>query len=907
MKAWQPLWSLTLLLVMIVGVGSPAWAQVPDNAAIGPGWYRGGATLDMDFIHDQYWLNGTNYADGGSPVGTALANFISGAGATFTRAGTTNVTASSPPLSSPFFLPSVDTFVSRADATPIATYFNSSGVLTTVGTAGAGRTAAYTYNGSSWVLGGTLAEPGATNLVGSSDSFSVYGGIATITANAATAPDGTTTASYLVDSATGARHYAAQFATIAAGTTNSYSVFLKAGTGTYAYLSGGKSGAPYTRGWVVINLSTGSITTTNIGSPASVTNQTATAVGNGWYRVNVTTLIDASSTDGYIEVGTCTGSTSPTCTYTGSGSLGIYVWGGQIEQNPYPTSYIATSGSAVARAADVYSVPSGGTYFDTTGTLQQAAVNTPRLDYGSAGGSYPHGILIEESRTNSIRNNMMVGAVPADGMERTNNGTFSTTSPNVCSGGVTTSTNTLSCNNGTGTGWVGTVNGGTGSVAASSGSMALTGDGTNAASIYEAIPTVSGYLYNVTVTNGAGNAVTVQAGTSAGNSDLLAASSIAASATTSYQFAANVTTSYVQINNTGTTAANVTAISVQSAGRRPTNEGFGLSPGLAVSIVGTGTVNGIPYYDVNVYGTAIATPPYLALNAYPDGSTQIIYAAQNQTWTVAPYLALTGGTIPGAVKLVISENNSSGVNVQYDGASIALTSNLTRYSYTDTLSNSSVAYLTPEIWVYGTSTGQVINFTLRIGMPQLELGAFPTSVIPTYGSAVTRAADVFTVPTTAAGASGAWYTQGVGTLGSIGIIPYEIGSGTSDVATRFVDIDDGTASNGVSLQLSAANSWEGYAAIATSGSLTYSQLSSSAFSNNAFVKGALSYNGTNAYAAFNGTSMTSSGAASVSSSMTNLRLGSGPISGVYYLNGWLTRAWYMPTLQPNATLRDYTN
>ena len=144
-----------ILLAILCASSGAASAQVPEMPVMGGGWTRGGATLDMDFVHDKYWLNGTSY--------TGVANFISGAGATFTRAGTTNVTTTSPPLASPFFLPSADTFVSRADAAKIATYFDNTGTLQTVASNGAGRTAAYQYSGGSWVLGGTLAEPAATN------------------------------------------------------------------------------------------------------------------------------------------------------------------------------------------------------------------------------------------------------------------------------------------------------------------------------------------------------------------------------------------------------------------------------------------------------------------------------------------------------------------------------------------------------------------------------------------------------------------------------------------------------------------------------------------------------------------------------------------------------------------------
>jgi hypothetical protein len=188
----------------------------------------------------------------------------------------------------------------------------------------------------------------------------------------------------------------------------------------------------------------------------------------------------------------------------------------QMEQSSTATSVIATSGAAVTRAADVYN-QEPASYFDSSGNLWFSAANTARTNYYDSSGSWTlGGTLIEPAATNSIRNNMMVGAVPADGVERTNNGTFSNTSPNTCSGSVTSGGGSLTCNNGNGTGWVGTVNSGAGTVSAATGSITLMGDGTNAGSVYEAITTVSNYVYTITVTTGSGNAVTVQAGTTIG-------------------------------------------------------------------------------------------------------------------------------------------------------------------------------------------------------------------------------------------------------------------------------------------------------------------------------------------------------------------------------------------------------
>ena len=39
--------------------------------------------------------------------------------------------------------------------------------------------------------------------------------------------------------------------------------------------------------------------------------------------------------------------------YTGDGTSGIYVWGGQVETLPYATSIIETTGTTITRVADV--------------------------------------------------------------------------------------------------------------------------------------------------------------------------------------------------------------------------------------------------------------------------------------------------------------------------------------------------------------------------------------------------------------------------------------------------------------------------------------------------------------------------------------------------------------------------
>ena len=69
--------------------------------------------------------------------------------------------------------------------------------------------------------------------------------------------------------------------------------------------------------------------------------------GNGWYRCSLTaTLTQTSRFDFLLS------NDGITDTYTGDGTSGIYIWGAQLEQGSYPTSYIPTQGSIGTRDAE---------------------------------------------------------------------------------------------------------------------------------------------------------------------------------------------------------------------------------------------------------------------------------------------------------------------------------------------------------------------------------------------------------------------------------------------------------------------------------------------------------------------------------------------------------------------------
>jgi hypothetical protein len=730
--------------------GQPASASVPSNFIPSAPWYRNCASLDLDFYNDQYYINhnttcdgtiGTTYTAGSGNTG--VQNFITGAGATFTRAGTNNVTDTNPP----FYLDATQgqSFVSRASS---GTYFDNTGTLQTASTNTA-RSSTYSYNGSAWVANsGTLVEPAAINYLRYNTMVGAVIGTpgtapTTWSVNASNGitssivGTGTENGINYVDvqysgTTTATTYLSVQFANstgifpASPGQTWTMSGFVKLTAGSWgSYLSVGKPQ------WTINEYSSSGFNVQGNGPFSSL----PTAANLATQRVTFTYNVISASTiylNTYFNVGYASGVAV---------NFTVRIGMPQMEQSSTATSVIATTGnSAVTRAADVYSVPNGGTYFNSSGVMNTAPVNTPRLDHSPVSPYAAEGVLIEESRANIVAYS----------------------------------------SNQTATGW--SLNGGSlnHTATAPDGSTAYSVVGSaNFAGVWYGWPTAASTTYTLTA--------------------------------------------FVK---------NISGGSIVEIG--PTSACFGSGPSSAA----------LQFNDVAGTFSSIAA-----------GVTS--YSAQqlsNGWWRVA-ITTTSGSSSCSQVAFVLYSMNGSTAS---------------------------------ENAVWGA---------------QIEAGAFPTSYIPTSGSTVTRAADVFTLPTTA---GGGWHTQGVGTLLASATIPFEIGSGTADVAERMVGMDDGTSANSLTLQVNNVNSYKGNANIVVSSSLTYSQLSASGLSNNALIKGALAYNGTNAYSAFNGTSLTSSSSTAVSSSLTRLNIGMTLASGVFYLNGWESRVTYFPIMQPSASLPQFT-
>jgi len=163
----------------------------------------------------------------------------------------------------------------------------------------------------------------------------------TITANSILAPDGTTTADSLLDTATNAVHYCVQTTTQKANRYN-YSVYLKYQSLQYVAvdINDGTNGIG-----VVIDIQNGTyIGTMSVGSGFTLNSYAITSAGNGWYRCSVDITFTGAGSASAEVVLRNSNTTSWGNAYAGSGN-GVYVWGAQLEQSSTLSTYQAVLGA----------------------------------------------------------------------------------------------------------------------------------------------------------------------------------------------------------------------------------------------------------------------------------------------------------------------------------------------------------------------------------------------------------------------------------------------------------------------------------------------------------------------------------------------------------------------------------
>jgi hypothetical protein len=313
--------------------------------------------------------------------------------------------------------------------------------------------------------------------------------------------------------------------------------------------------------------------------------------------------------------------------------------------------------------------------------------------------------------------------------------------------------------------------------------------------------------------------------------------------------------------------------------------------GITQQIVGTGTESGITYLDIRFSGTPSAVGTYRIITEV----TNNIAALTGQTWANSQYLKLAAGTLTGVTGFtdIYQEFTSAGVFVTEAGVVISspTTAGLAtqRSATSRTLAGgATTAFVRTAIQL--SLSVAAIDITLRIGLPQLELGAFATSVIPTTTTALTRSADVASVNTLSP-----WYNASAGTLYA------ETSVTSTDATTKFAAaLSDGTTANYIGVfrqsdaqpvgQVQATTTQAALGAGATWTTTTPRKLAL-AYAVNDF---AFSANGSAAITDSSGTVPT----------VNQLQLG--VIGSSLRLNGYLSRVTYYPRRLANADLQTIT-
>jgi hypothetical protein len=228
-------------------------------------------------------------------------------------------------------------------------------------------------------------------------------------------------------------------------------------------------------------------------------------------------------------------------------------------------------------------------------------------------------------------------------------------------------------------------------------------------------------------------------------------------------------------------------------GNLPTNWSNAGS-GLTRQSIVTGTLNGIPYVDIRISGTAN--------NTFHDvfwDVNNIIAASVGQNWVASCYLQIIAQPNPPVnYVLAMREFNSGGGFLSvFPGPALSIsTTSFDRFSFTRALNQATVAFVHPSLFLTLVS-GQTYDFTIRIGYPQMEIGSVATSVIHTTTAAINRGAETIS-------------KTGVSSLigQTEGTIYAEVDMTSQTAIRTLMTISDGTITNRIRFRFTTATNLE---------------------------------------------------------------------------------------------------
>lgn len=279
----------------------------------------------------------------------------------------------------------LDPRVTVTRALNTATAVNSSGFIAVVNA----DLPRFDYDPVTQAARGLLIEEARTNFVLQSNTLTSNSD-ATVTANAATSPDGTTNAYRITKANATDPVYSSKSTsmTVAANTAYTVSRFVKYdGYNTTVSLEYNNTNNWGGTAWYAF------FSVTSTGVTVSLVNSCTAAVqnfGNGWYRLTAT----------FTTGGTITTPTNPSVLLRITGGSGVTVlgYGVQLEAGAFATSHIPTTTTSVTRNADVVSMT--GTNFSSWYNASEGAFAL-ELDTNIPGSGSQTPVSINDGSTNN--------------------------------------------------------------------------------------------------------------------------------------------------------------------------------------------------------------------------------------------------------------------------------------------------------------------------------------------------------------------------------------------------------------------------------------------------------------------------------------------------------------------------